>query len=108
MDQIKDEIISHEGPVLYAGDFNTRTSTRTRYVKEQMKQLNFKEVEFIDGHHRMTWPLSKNYLDLAFVRGLEVRHALVIKDSKGSDHKPMIMELKLPSSQLASYAQSSP
>ncbi len=95
MNQIADEIRGHEGPVVFAGDFNTRTAKRTNYIKKQMQLLGLNEVEFVNGEHRMTWPLSSSYLDLAFVRGLEVKEAEVLKHSRGSDHKPMVMTLKL-------------
>lgn len=99
MDQIKDEILAHNGPVIYAGDFNTRTSNRTTYMQRQMDSIGMKEVKFINGEHRMKWPVLQNtYLDHAYVRGLDVKHAEVLKNSQGSDHKPMVMSLKLSAS----------
>lgn len=96
VDQIRDEILAHDGPVIYAGDFNTRTARRTTYLKKQMKEMGMTEVKFLNGEYRMKWPVLPNtYLDHAFVRGLDVTYAEVLKNAQGSDHKPMVMSLKL-------------
>ncbi len=109
LNQIQDEILSHEGPVIYAGDFNTRTASRTNYMNRQLAAIGMKEVKFINGEHRMKWPVLKDtYLDHAFVRGLDVAYAEVLKNSNGSDHKPMVMTLKLSASNESQLALLAP
>lgn len=95
MDQAIAEIKAHTGPVLWAGDFNTRTKERTAYLMEKVRELNFSEVVFKNGDQRMVWKFTKNYLDHAFVRGLSVKYAEVLAQAKGSDHKPMVLDLAL-------------
>jgi len=93
--QIREEILRHDGPVLFAGDFNTRTKARTRYAMNLLAEMNLEPVTFKNGDRRMVWKFTRNYLDHAFVRGLTVRSAEVLSDARGSDHKPMVLELAL-------------
>lgn len=95
MAQIEKEINLHDGPVLFAGDFNTRTKARMNHMVEMMKRLGFQTITFKNGEHRMKFKFTPHYLDHGFVRGLKVKAAEVFKDSTGSDHKPMVMELSL-------------
>lgn len=88
-----EEIARHHGPVLYAGDFNTWSEGRLEHLFNSVKQLGLKTVQFKDGDKRMTF--SDNFLDHAFVRGLTVKEAKVIVESKGSDHKPLLLDLEL-------------
>lgn len=93
MAQAEKEIVKHNGPVFFAGDFNTRTKGRTKHLMEMINKYGFKAVEFKNGEQRMRWKFTNNYLDHSFVRGLSVKNAEVIGESKGSDHKPMFVEL---------------
>lgn len=95
MEQARAEIEAHDGPVLFAGDFNTRTGGRTRYLMNLAKELNLKTVDFRNGHCRMKFKLTPYYLDHTFVRGLNVKNSEVDCASQGSDHKPMSLELAL-------------
>jgi endonuclease/exonuclease/phosphatase (EEP) superfamily protein YafD len=95
MVQAKQEILKHEGPVLFAGDFNTRTKQRTRYLMGLVKELGLENVDFENGHQRMVWKFTKNYLDHSFVRGLKITKAKVVGGVKGSDHKPMFLEMAI-------------
>lgn len=95
MQQIENEIHKHHGAVLIAGDFNTRTKDRIRYMYDMMKRLMMTEVKFENGNQRMRAKLTDNILDYAFVRGLHVKKAVVVGNAKGSDHKPMLMEMAL-------------
>jgi endonuclease/exonuclease/phosphatase (EEP) superfamily protein YafD len=95
VEQMRAEIARHEGPVLWAGDFNTRTQARTRYLMQAVRDLGLSEVNFKNGDRRMVWKFTKNYLDHGFVRGLTVKDAEVIVDSRGSDHRPLTLELAL-------------
>lgn len=95
MAQAESEIENHHGPILFAGDFNTRTKERTGHLMRLIEKHGLKPVTFKNGHQRMTWKFTKNYLDHSFVRGLSVKDAVVKGDSIGSDHKPMIMEISV-------------
>lgn len=95
MAQAENIITKHDGPVLFAGDFNTRTKGRTKYLMDLINKYGFKPVEFKNGHQRMRWKFTNNYLDHSFVRGLSVKHAEVVGESNGSDHKPMFVEFSV-------------
>lgn len=95
MDQAEEEIKNHIGPVIIAGDFNTRNKLRTEYLLKLMKSLNMEEVQFKNAKQRMVAVLTTFYLDYAFVRGLKVSNAEVLGGAKGSDHKPMTLDLSL-------------
>lgn len=88
-----DEIARHKGPILYAGDFNTWSEGRLDYLFKSVKKMGLTVVQFKDADKRVTF--SDNPLDHAFVRGLKVISARVVAESKGSDHRPLLMELEL-------------
>jgi endonuclease/exonuclease/phosphatase (EEP) superfamily protein YafD len=91
--QARAEIEKHDGPVLFAGDFNTHLKERINYLTQMMKELKFTTVIFKNGDQRMKAPITGNFLDHGFVRGLDVKSAEVIGNSHGSDHKPLMLEL---------------
>ncbi len=95
MAQAENIITKHNGPILFAGDFNTRTKARTKHLMDLISKYGFKTVEFKNGHHRMRWKFTNNYLDHSFVRGLSVKTAEVVGESSGSDHKPMFVEFSV-------------
>lgn len=92
LEQVRAEIAGHKGPVILAGDFNTRTKERMAQVRTFTKELNLAEVKFVNGNLRMTAVGSNNILDHAFLKGFTVRHAEVFP-SKGSDHQPLVLNL---------------
>jgi endonuclease/exonuclease/phosphatase (EEP) superfamily protein YafD len=93
--QARAEIEKHTGPVLFAGDFNTRTAARTKYLMKVVKELKLTPVEFKNPECRMRFKLTPYYLDHSFVRDLKVKNAQVECDSHGSDHHPMMLEVGL-------------
>jgi endonuclease/exonuclease/phosphatase (EEP) superfamily protein YafD len=80
----------HEGPIVFAGDFNTRTKKRMGYLRHQMVKRGFKEVEF-NNDKRMK--VLGHYLDHAFIKKMLVRRARVLGEIKTSDHKPLELDL---------------
>ncbi len=93
LEQVRGEIEHHLGPVILAGDFNTRTKERMAQVRRFTNQLNLMEVNFVNGNLRMTSFGSNNILDHAFIKGFKVRQAEVFP-SKGSDHQPLVLNLE--------------
>ncbi len=93
--QAKAEIDKHDGPVLFAGDFNTHHKFRTNYLMGLMRDLKFTTIKFVNGHQRMRFKVTGSILDHGFVRGLTVKSAEVLGKAMGSDHKPMVLELAL-------------
>lgn len=95
MAQAEEAITAHDGPVIFAGDFNTRTKDRTQHLFQIVKRLKLDEVKFKNAEYRMAWKFTNNYLDHGFTRGLTVKYAEVLKDSRGSDHRPLALEVSL-------------
>lgn len=89
-------INEHRGPILFAGDFNTRNKKRMNYLKSFFSQLKFETVE---------WPNDKRKkflgypLDHAYIKGLKLLSSNVRDDIKSSDHKALELELSYPLSE---------
>ncbi len=71
-----------------AGDFNTWNSSRMILLREVASRLNLNEIEFDEDHRFLV-------LDHAFTRGINVREARIDNSIKGSDHKPIILDLEI-------------
>ncbi len=78
---------THKGPVIFAGDFNTKNDDRHELTEKYLAQYGLQKVDI-----KMS---KKKVLDLAFVRGIEVISAEEVL-SKGSDHPALVLELKIP------------
>lgn len=84
------EIQAHQGPIVFAGDFNFKNKTRLQEVAKLLATA---------GLQRVTWvnPLKKQ-LDDAFTRGVVVHSAKLNHDfdDTGSDHPAIELELEVP------------
>lgn len=78
---------AHDGPVIFAGDFNTWSKKKEKFLMRAMKRAGFKEVIFHNGNERMH--VFGRPLDYIFVRNLKVKGSDVLSDATGSDHKPL-------------------
>ncbi len=85
--QVHDSMSEHIGPVLFAGDFNTWSPSRTRALNELAATLKLTPVPISNDSRRLV-------LDHAFVRDLEVTSATLFDDVKSSDHAPLFLRLK--------------
>jgi endonuclease/exonuclease/phosphatase (EEP) superfamily protein YafD len=91
MDQVKD----HKGPLVFAGDFNTRTKDRLAFMRNllltkwAMTEISFRNDE------RMKSFGTGHIIDFVFVRGLDIIDSEVLGKLKSSDHKAMLFEAKL-------------
>lgn len=77
----------HEGPIVWAGDFNTWSSRRKKYLDEVMLSLGLKEVIFEKRSE------SFLVLDHVYVRGAKVRYAEQLQVGI-SDHEPLKFSLE--------------
>ena len=79
-----------QGPIIWAGDFNSWNPGRMDLLAFATKQLKLKKVEFKKKH------LIKGFmgfkLDHTYSRGLKINEAIVIK-TKGSDHNALFLSL---------------
>jgi len=81
------ELKKHDGPMVWAGDFNTWSGRRKQYLDSIMKELGFKEVLF---DKRSEFFLE---LDHVYVRGAKVRYAEQLQVGI-SDHEPLQFTLE--------------
>ena len=88
----EEEMQKHSGPVIFAGDFNTRNRDRFNSMVSMAYRNELTTVLFKDD--KRIKPFG-TYLDHAFVRGLKIKDARVIKEVKSSDHKPMVFEVSV-------------
>jgi len=85
--QVELKLEDHAGPIVFAGDFNTRNGERENLLLEMTKRLGMKKIVF----DRKS---ESKILDHTFVRDLQVIAAHVNEDILTSDHKPMRYKLK--------------
>lgn len=88
LDYIHATIKSHQGAMIVAGDFNTWSVKRVRYLYEFTNDLSLKKVEFSDD--KDIKKIFTNSLDYIFYRDLHVVYSKVINSKKISDHNPII------------------
>lgn len=88
------QLTSHQGPIIFAGDFNSWNEQRLRTVQRFMKLLSMKEVTYTTDHRKrfLNYPL-----DHVYYRGLMLKQAL-IPETSASDHNPIQVSFALPSS----------
>lgn len=79
-------IKSWQGPVIFAGDFNTRNSSRTRMVERQMRSWGLTEVQF-------TPEPRESILDRVYIRGCKSLDPRVLDEVTSSDHFPLTLRL---------------
>ena len=82
-------IDQHDGPVVFAGDFNTRNQERMKFLRSKMFARDFKEVTFWNDKRKSFLGVP---LDHAFAKGMLVRDSRVVVDVKSSDHKALEIE----------------
>ncbi len=88
--QVAEVIDSHQGPILFAGDFNTWNGRRRTYLHDMMKTHNMENVKFENESRTFMT------LDYIFTRGLKVKEAHLLHFIQSSDHLPLSMWFEIP------------
>ncbi|MDX7988845.1 endonuclease/exonuclease/phosphatase family protein [Xenorhabdus sp. 12] len=91
LDNIGAHIKLHDGPVIFAGDFNAWSRQRLKVLERFVYRMQLKEVHFNDDHRTIVFGKP---LDFVFYRGITVSHASVLMTG-ASDHNPLIVRFSL-------------
>lgn len=83
--ELVEELRAHDGPLIFAGDFNIYNDTRWENLERSTAAIGLREV-------RVNAKLPVQNLDHIFVRGCEVRGARE-RDTTTSDHSMLFAEL---------------
>ena len=87
-----EELLSHEGPIIVAGDFNSWSESRLQVMKKALDRVGLLEAAYdIDNRTQFITGLP---LDHIFYRGLELIKAEA-PISSASDHNPILVSFKL-------------
>lgn len=76
------QIESHKGPLIFAGDFNTWNTRRWILLVQILSELKLYPVDFANDTRFFK-------LDHVFVRGIDIHQNQVLHGFKGSDHTPL-------------------
>ncbi len=89
LEAVAKELIHHDGPMIFGGDFNTWSLRRHAVLGEVTKRLGLTAVEPFPDDRRRAFG---RHLDYLFVRGFSVVEAQspVVKSS---DHNPILVRL---------------
>jgi endonuclease/exonuclease/phosphatase (EEP) superfamily protein YafD len=90
LEQIIDVIAHHEGPIIYAGDFNTFAAAYISEVDRALSSIGLERVRFEVDPRAATAALDQIY-----VRGLTVVNASVDTGYVHSDHFPILATLRI-------------
>lgn len=86
INQIIEQIKRNKGPMIFAGDFNTWSPARLKFLTERLQELGLTPVT----------PTTQSFLKLdhVFVRQLSVQQTKSLAHIKSSDHEPLSLTLK--------------
>lgn len=93
INQIFTLIDKHQGPIIFAGDFNTHNKRRLSFLERESSKRNLRNLDFKNSHLRKKF--SGNILDHTLARDVELIESYVPANTKGSDHPPMILTVKI-------------
>ncbi len=100
--EIVDTISGHDGPIIFAGDFNTRNKERSSFLLRELKdKLGLETVPFTkeDKKGIKRFFFSPIPLDRIFYSSKELELKKdspdVLETIKSSDHKPLFVEFKV-------------
>lgn len=92
MERIYQQIKDIPSPLVFAGDFNTWNEERVQILEEYARKLHLKEATFLPDN-RITF--NGNFLDhFLYTSDIKVTKARVDMIYKGSDHKPLTVEVE--------------
>ena len=86
--QAQEVIRAHRGPVLYAGDFNTKNDSRLTVLDQMTSEVGLSRVPIEDEPESRKTPL-----DHAYIRGLKVNQARIVSELISSDHPAIELDL---------------
>ncbi|KUI98438.1 endonuclease/exonuclease/phosphatase family protein [Vibrio sp. MEBiC08052] len=92
LQQLTQQLASHQGPILFAGDFNSWSDARIQLINQMMTSLSMQEVLFTHDQRRQ---FLSHPLDHVFYRGLILNQASVVQTT-ASDHNPIQVSFSLP------------
>lgn len=94
VDQCLEHIKNHTGPVIFAGDFNSKNDERLNHMVSGMHKHGLVPVSFRDDKRRKS-KFSRAIIDYSFVRGIKIKDAWVLGKLKTSDHFAMVFEAEI-------------
>ena len=81
-------IKEHNGPAIFAGDFNTWSKKKQRAMRRILNQAGMTEVKYTEGPDtRMT--VFGRFIDYVWYKNLKLNKAKVLGNIRGADHIPM-------------------
>ena len=91
LDKVIHFINKHNGPILFAGDFNTWTKKKVDIMKKSLTNAGLTHVKFKNDNRKK---VLGSFLDHAWVKDLKVISA-ISPITKSSDHNPMLLQLSV-------------
>lgn len=91
LDPLLTMVKQHQGPVIFAGDMNTWSQSRSDLLDKGLSQLRLKTVSLADDQRSQFWGYP---LDHVYYRGLKLEQASV-QPTQASDHHPIQARFKL-------------
>lgn len=91
LEAVAAELARHDGPIIFAGDFNTWSQARHETLHDLATRLGMAAVDLVPDGRRRTFG---RHLDHLYIRGLTVIDAHA-PEVKSSDHNPLLVTLQL-------------
>lgn len=94
--QLEYAILSHQGPIILSGDFNTWNRKRTYILDKILIQSGLAKVQFHKDHEKNIKKFLFNHaLDHIYYRGLELDGPAQVVKTQSSDHNPLLVHFTL-------------